>query len=784
MAAAAVQQAYIPFMLAVKGQLRTVELSVLRYDAQNIFLSKPESAPPIEQKWRVAPLRWSAEREPFCVLTHRETGRLRLVVAKPDSACELWPVMYSSDQPDGGIPNCSISPARCKLVPFMFQGGLYLVAIEKEGLGVAPPVLPGAILQINAPQEAWQCVRDMVTSGNYEWTQGKRARIAPFYHRQADGQVATYMLVQEDCGTCEVRQVVDPSHPWQRLVKLPPGTCPMPTSKVQFVYCRLPPELVTGACSQWPIEVFATWLDGCTLYLAQVVTPDQPWKMICAVPAPPHSRLGAVYVPFLPEPLLVTTSRDPHYVGSVAVRRLFLAERLLVQQGLLPSDSVTPPRLLRYMQVPALPVSPRDLTADLPITDFPYRDFPAEFIGKRLPYDLTPPNMPLLPVFPPPPRVPSHGPVGLLLRGTQERGAAMASLQVKQWLDWTNGPAIDQPSGQWKVTPLRWAPGREALFVLLQSRERRVTRVALAIPDKPCDEWVTQYEFDDATVPFSESTLIPFQYQTVPGSSDMFVMVIHHGSGKGGLFFVATPKSEWQFIREIDEPELLNPDSNIKVMYHRSKDPQSVNLCTFFVVTSKSHDSQLSVRVIIEPNQPTFDVTPAGGFDAESLPCANADIRILYAYSPKPPVTHVWPCEVFACWIDVRTGLFTVMHIPAPDLAWRRLYSQQLPVGMRVTPLYLPYLAEPLILGTANAATVDLIRLNLVESFSEGPSKAGAKFVMRYGLHSGQEVVDIADTTLDTALVWMPQMGLQGMHPYSGYPLPFEKHETADYYRK
>ena len=109
-----VPQAYIPFMLSVKGQLKTIELSLLRYDgAQNMFLSKPESAPPVEQKWRVSPLRWSAEREPFCVLTHRETSRMRLVVAKPDSACELWPVMFSSDKPDGGIVGCSVSPSRC-----------------------------------------------------------------------------------------------------------------------------------------------------------------------------------------------------------------------------------------------------------------------------------------------------------------------------------------------------------------------------------------------------------------------------------------------------------------------------------------------------------------------------------------------------------------------------------------------------------------------------------------------------------------------------------------------
>ena len=762
-------QAYMPFMLAVKGQLKTVELSVLRYEGPNLFLSKPESAPPIEQKWRVAPLRWSAEREPFCILTHRETGRLRLVVAKPDCACELWPVMYSSDKPDGGILNCSVSPARCKMVSFMWQGGLYLVAVERSGTTAGSTA--GAVLQINAPQEPWVCVRDMAAAGTFEWTGQRPPRMTPFYRRGPDGQVATFMLVQDDIVGCEIRQIVDPAQPWQTVARLGSASGPLPTSRVQFVYCKSPPELAAGG--SWPIEVFATWVDGCSLYMARVFAANEPWAMICSVPVPPHSRLGTVYVPFLPEPLLISTSMDPHYVGSVAVRRLFLAERLLAAQGLYPADQLIPPRVIRYMQVPALPCSPRDLTADFPVSDLPYREYHGEFVGRRLPYDLTPPNIPVLPLLPPPPAPPRHGPVSVLLRGG-DSGTAVCTLQGKQRLDWVNGVS----GGQWKVTPLRWAPGREVLFVVLQSPERKLTRIAIATPDKPCDEWPTQVELSDATIPFSESTLIPFQYQTVPGSSDLFVLVIHHGSGKGGLFFVANPKTEWQFVREIDEPDLLARDSKISVMYHRSKDPQSVNLCTFFLITGGSGggNKPLTVRVLIEPSQSTFDLTPSAGFDPDCIPPPNAELRIMYAFSPKPPVTHVWPCEVFACWVD--NGVLTSVHIPAPDCGWRRLYSQQVPEHSQVTPVYLPYLAEPLLLARVDSRTVDLLRLNLVEAYSEGPTKAGPKFVFRY--HLTAPVADLADTTLDTALVWMPQMGLQGMHPYSGYPLPFEKQQTGD----
>lgn len=762
------QQAYLPFMLAVKGQLKTVEMSLLRYDAQNLFLSKPESAPPVEQRWRVAPLRWSAEREPFCVLTHRETNRLRLVVAKPDSACELWPVMFSSDSPDGGVSNCSVSPPRCKLVAFMWQNGLFMLAMERGGGG-------GAVLQINAPQEPWVCVREDSSS---EWRDERKPRITPFYMNGS-----TYMLVQKSSrGTVEVRQVTDPSSEWTTLVALS-GRGPLSSSRVQFVYCRLPPQVVKGDEAQWPLAVFAVWVDGCTMHLAQVEDAGKSWTQLCSVPIPPHQRLGTTYVPFLPEPLLVTTSMDPHYVGSVAVRRLFLAERILAKYGLFPADQITPPRVIRYMQVPALPVSARDLTADLPITDLPFRDYAGEFVGKRLPYDLTPENVPLLPLIPPPPKAAPHGPVPLLLTCANGKGASMASLQLKQRLDWVPGPPIDSSvSKRWKVTPLRWAPGREVLFVLLQSPELRATRVAVATPDKPCDEWPVQMELSDATVPFSESVLTPFQYQTVPGSSDLFVLVVHQGSRKGGLFFVPNPKAEWQFIRELkdDESDLIDYPL-VTVMYHRSKDAQSVNLCTFFVLLGGiKEQTQMKIRVLIEPNQPSFPLPVAVSSPAAPL-APNTKLHMLYTFAPKPPVTHVWPCEVFACWVHPESFVLTVVHVSAPDAEWRPLYTLQLPKKSRVAPVYLPYLAEPLLLvtGSKESTAVDLLRLNLIETYTN--VKGGPKFVMRYHLREPAE--EVADTTLDTALVWIPQMGLQGMHPYSGYPLLFEK-EPATHHNK
>jgi hypothetical protein len=147
---------------------------------------------------------------------------------------------------------------------------------------------------------------------------------------------------------------------------------------------------------------------------------------------------------------------------------------------------------------------------------------------------------------------------------------------------------MDAESMKWKITPLRWAPGREVLFVIMQSVEFRATRIAIASPDKPCNEWATQIEFPDASVPFSECVMVPFQYQTVPGNSDLFVMVMHHKTGKGGLFFVANPRTEWQFVREISGEEashMMDTNSKVSVMYHRSKDPSSVNLCTFFIIT-------------------------------------------------------------------------------------------------------------------------------------------------------------------------------------------------------
>ena len=721
-------QAYLPFMLAVKGPIRTIELSLLRYDGTNLFLSKPESAPALEQKWRVAPLRWSAEREPFCVLTHRETSRMRLVVAKPDCACELWPVMYSSDTPDGGIANCSVSPSRCKLVSFMWKGGLYVIARD-------PASGAGAVLQVSSPQEAWQVVRDPVD----EWSGIKDVRVTPFY-----SGAETFVLVQDSTGT-RVCQITDPAEPWTFVCE---AKAPLRTSKVLFVYSRN-----KDSEAAWPVSVFAVWVDGCSLLLARVADPREPWELLCTVPVPPHTKLGAMYAPFLPEPLLVSTSTDPHYLGSVALRRLFLAERVLN----LPAPA---PRVIRYMQVPALPVAPRDLTADFPISDLPYREFYGEFVGKRLPYDLTPANVPM--GIPAPPRAGPHGPVPVLTT----RGVA-ASLQDRDQLDWVPTGSASDP--EWAITPLRWAPGHEVLFVLLQSVERKTTRVAIASSEKACGNWSVQCEFPDSAIPFSECKLIPFQYQTMPGASDMFVLAIHEVSQKGGLFFVSNPKSEWQFIRELnrdEEPELFAPNARISVMYHRSKDVLTVNLCTFFVI---SDDSSVTVRVLIEPNQPTFDVTAPGLRELQV-----DDLVILYTFAPKPPVTHVWPCEVFAMYR--QNSQLVCAHIAGPDLEWRELYRQSVPRGMRrLCPVYLPYLGEPLLLAVVDG-NVDLLRPNLIEAYSE--NKANAKFIHRY--KNLDDNVELLDITLDTALVWIPQMGLQGMHPYSGYPLPFESRNSED----
>ena len=769
-------QAYIPFMLSVKGQLKTIEMSLLRYDgANNMFLSKPESAPPIEKNWRVTPLRWSAEREPFCVLTHRETSRLRLVVAKPDSACEMWPVMYSSDKPDGGIENCSVCPSRCKLVSFMWNGGLYLLGMDRTDGN-------GSLFQINAPQEPWNCVRDMI--GSTEWGGRKDTRFTPFYHL-VDGKTSqpdTFFLLQEpsNMGSVSVKRMVDPTQPWVHLAEA--GGYPPASAKVKFLYMRRPGS---AGDADWPIEVFATWIDGCSLYLSYIPSPTAAWELIHTVPIPPHSRLGTMYVPFLSEPLVISTSIDPNYVGSVAVRRMYLAEwymdRMKLAQGA--GHELSPPRVIRYMQVPALPVAPRDLTTDLPITDLPYREFMNEFVGKRLPYDLTPPNIPILPPIPPPPAAPHHPPVGLVVTSSVGGGAAMAGLVGKSRLDWVPSPSVqDVDSKKWKITPLRWAPGREVLFVIMQSAELRATRIAIAAPDKPCGEWASQIEFADATVPFSECVMVPFQYQTVPGNSDLFVFVMHHKTGKGGLFFISNPRTEWQFIREISGEEgsqFLEPYSKISVMYHRSKDPSSVNLCTFFIVAKEGVETR--VRVMLEPNQPTFDVTPKGGYGP--IAQASGDIRVLYAFSPKPPVTHVWPCEVFVAYVEGDE--LVVAHVPAADSPWRKMYSQKVPQGSRISPVYLSYLAEPLLLNVVDGADgrstlIDLLRLNLVEAYSTGPADTTkARFVHRYHL-SEQEVaalpkMAIADLTLDTALIWIPQMGIQGMHPYSGYPLPFEK---------
>jgi hypothetical protein len=256
--------------------------------------------------------------------------------------------------------------------------------------------------------------------------------------------------------------------------------------------------------------------------------------------------------------------------------------------------------------------------------------------------------------------------------------------------------------------------------------------------------------------------LTPFQYQTVPGASDLFVVANHTVSGKGALFFVPNPKGEWQFIRE--ETELRDIRS---VMYHRSKDPTSVNVCTLFVLASGA------VRVIVEPNQPTFEVFNLG----HKL---DGEVHVLYAFAPKPPVTHVWPCEVFVVYTIHNGGGLRIVHVPRPDGEWRLLCEQPLPPlapgkGDRISPVYLPYLAEPLVLVRCAGPVFDLLRLNLIESVSSADARP--RFVQRYHVETVEDSEEtfFRDVSLDAPLVWIPQMGLQGMHPYCGYPLPFEK---------
>ncbi len=693
----------MPFMLALKGhQMKTVELSLLRFDGnQNMFLAKPEAAPPVEQKWRVVALRWSAEREPFVILTHRETSRLRLVVAKPDSACELWPVMYSSDQPDGGIANSPVNPAQCRLTPIMHQGGLYVVAAQGPQGRVA-------VFQINSPTEPWVCVCEDLGVAS--------AKFTPFYIGE------TPWLVAQSAATSGVEAFeFTPSG----LIAHPkPSTnrdMPLRDSRIRFAYCRRP----TGS----GLAVFATWIDGCMLFLAEVSKGSfDGWKVVNSVPVPPHSRLGTVYVPFLSEPLLVTSSMDPHYVGFVAVRRLFLSERLL-------GGHSEPPRIIRYMQVPAMPVSIRDLTADLPITDLPYREFIGDFVNKVLAYDLSV----MAGGLPPPPKAPGHSPVPILA------GSSLGNVRDKSRLDLVLSA---QETRDWRITPLRWAPpNREVLFVILQSAQKRTTRIAIATEGAKPEDWPVQIEFADSTIPFSECVLTPFQFQTVPGASDLFV-VAQHGD-KGALFFIPNPRGDWQLVREEEDLRDIRA-----VMYHRSKD---VNVSTFFVLGNGD------VRVVIEPNQPTFLLRQAA-------PMLGGEMHMLYAFSPKPPVTHVWPCEVFACQVDPQEGLMRVVHVASPDGEWRELYQQSIPKNASVAPLYLSYLAEPVLL-VSSAGGIDVVRLNLIESLSTGFASA-PRFVHRYLALNGPELRDL---TLDAPLVWVPQMGMQGMHPYSGYPLPFEK---------
>ncbi|KAF4687983.1 hypothetical protein FOZ60_003277 [Perkinsus olseni] len=289
-----------------------------------------------------------------------------------------------------------------------------------------------------------------------------------------------------------------------------------------------------------------------------------------------------------------------------------------------------------------------------------------------------------------------------------------------------------------RVTPLRWAPNRECLFVVMQDAKHQLTRVCAADVSLHCDQWTTLLEFGDEAVPFSQCHFYPFMFSPVTDQ-------------KGGVFFIQNPTTAWQFVREVDvlqEPEFFDASCEVEILYHHSKAPgQQQQVCTFFIVHTNDHGT--SVRVIADPQRPTVEISKPKALKSlegpdSSAPPTGAALRLC---GPSPFCEHL------------------AAHLPLADGKWTEVSRTKVSSSANaLVPIYLPYYQEPLLLvQNSSEGTVDLVRPHCVES--AGPDTEGLSLV---------------DITADSPLQWLPQTGgqvISNRPSYDRHPLPCERME-------
>lgn len=793
-----------PVMVTLKNPpgLDVSELSTLRSEGEQFYLSKPDAAQPTERGWKCTPLRWSNEKEPFVILQHKQTGRLRMCVSRSDSPMEVWPTMFET-RDDQAL-------AESKLVPMMLRApltpgetadspGQYLMIV----LAIHRPTGAGRVFQVSAPNQPWVPLRDITPDDEWSVTPGVRCnvRVTPVYMHGR-----TFVLIQ-DGDACSLREICDPTAAWVKVnSSIANGDVDI-SCKLKILYVVPPPSGTSEADhpSVGNFHTYVAWVAGGMLRIAKLpqfsALATDSWQRVAAVTlnTSPHTRIAPVYLPYLPEPLLLATSAgDAGAAGTMQVWRLYLSEGLSCDRLVMTPN----PRVVRQMQVPRVTkCSVRDLTMDLPLTDLAAPDrYDGKFVGKRLPFE------PPMPVNIPPPRPVDNDTNILWVREdcgsaidgsssgspskTAGRKGSACCLSTLEGLDLDmkalpkEVTAAGQSSSKsMRVTPLRWAPNRECLFVVIQDAKHQATRVCAADVSQHCDKWTTLLEFGDEAVPFSQCHFYPFMFSPVTSTStepDLFVMAVHRASQKGGVFFIQNPTTSWQFVREVDvlqEPEFFDASCEAEILYHHSKAPgQQQQVCTFFIVHTADHGT--SIRVIADPQRPTVEISKPKALKSVEGPNSSTPRPVpLYVYAARRLSVNTWPVEVFMAWLE-KPGYLVIAHLPLADGKWTEVSRTKVSSSASaLVPIYLPYYQEPLLLvQNSDEGTVDLVRPHCVES--AGGRVNSARFLMRYRLGPDTEGLSLVDITADSPLQWLPQTGgqvISNRPTYDRHPLPCER---------
>ncbi|KAF4687982.1 hypothetical protein FOZ60_003276 [Perkinsus olseni] len=344
-----------PVMVTLKNPpgLDVSELSTLRSEGEQFYLSKPDAASPTERGWKCTPLRWSNEKEPFVILQHKQTGRLRMCVSRTDSPMEVWPTMFETRDDQA-----------------LAESKLYLMIV----LAIHRPTGAGRVFQVSAPNQPWVPLRDITPDEEWSVAPGVRCnvRVTPVYM-----QGRTFVLIQ-DGDACSLREICDPTAPWVKVNSSIANGDVDVSCKLKILYVIPPPPAPASSSEGGPEEnpsvgnfhTYVAWIAGGMLRIAKLpqfsALATDSWQRVAAVTlnTSPHTRIAPVYLPYLPEPLLLATSAgDAGAAGTMQVWRLYLSEGLSCDRLV-----TTPnPRVVRQMQVPRVTkCSVRDLTMDLP----------------------------------------------------------------------------------------------------------------------------------------------------------------------------------------------------------------------------------------------------------------------------------------------------------------------------------------------------------------------------------------------------------------------------------